>query len=92
MPVTVRIPTPMRKLTDEKKLVEANGSTIAEIITNLGNRFPQFSERICDENGDVRRFINIYLNDEDIRFLNGKNTLVSDGDVLSIIPAIAGGI
>lgn len=92
MPVTVRIPTPMRKLTEEQKQVEANGSSVAEIITNLGERFPQLVERICDENGDVRRFINVYLNDEDIRFKNGKNTLVSDGDVLSIIPAIAGGI
>lgn len=92
MSVTVRIPTPMRKLTEEQKQVEANGSSVAEIITNLGKRFPQLVERICDENGDVRRFINVYLNDEDIRFKNGKNTPVSDGDVLSIIPAIAGGI
>jgi len=92
MSITVRIPTPMRKLTEEKKQVEANGSSVAEIIENLGNRFPQFSERLCDENGEVRRFINVYLNDEDIRFKNGKDTPVSDGDVLSIIPAIAGGI
>jgi len=92
MSVIVRIPTPMRKLTEELKQVEASGSSVAEVITNLGDRFPQLRDRICDENGEVRRFINVYLNDEDIRFKSGKNTPVADGDVLSIIPAIAGGI
>ena len=91
MAVTVRIPTPMRKLTQDKKSVEAHGSTVGDIINNLRKQFPEFGERICDEKGEVRRFVNLYLNDEDVRFKDGKNTSVEDGDVLSIIPAIAGG-
>jgi molybdopterin synthase sulfur carrier subunit len=87
----VRIPTPLRKLTAEKEVVEATGSTIAEILTSLETSYPGFSERICDEQGNVRRFVNIFVNDEDIRFLEEQKTQVKDTDEISIVPAIAGG-
>lgn len=80
------------KLTDNKSEVEAEGATISEILNNLESQFAGIKERICEENGAPRRFINIYLNEEDIRFLEGENTAVKDGDEISIIPAIAGGI
>ncbi len=88
---TVRIPTPLRKLTNEQEVVEASGSSIEEIIADLDSRHPGLKERICDEDGNVRRFVNIFLNDEDIRFLEEKATKVSDSDEISIVPAIAGG-
>ena len=91
MSITVRIPTPMRKLTNEEKSVEAHGFTVGEVIVNLGKKYPELNNRICDETGEVRRFVNLYLNDEDIRFKKGKQTEVADGDILSIIPAVAGG-
>lgn len=87
----VRIPTPLRKLTAEKEVVEATGSTIAEILTSLETSYPGFSERICDEQGNVRRFVNIFVNDEDIRFLEEQKTPVKESDEISIVPAIAGG-
>jgi len=71
--------------------VMAEGATISAILDNLENQFAGIKERICDENGAPRRFINIYLNEEDIRFLEGESTAVKDGDEISIIPAIAGG-
>ena len=92
MSVTVRIPTPLRNLTGDQEQVEASGSNVGEIIEALQQQHPGLKERICDENGDVRRFVNLYLNDEDIRFKDGKKTPVNDGDELSIIPAIAGGV
>lgn len=91
MAVTVRIPTPLRKLTNDQAEVEADGSNIESIIENLEASYAGIKERICDEAGNVRRFVNIYLNDEDIRFLDGITTVVNDGDEVSIIPAIAGG-
>ena len=91
MPVTVRIPTPLRRLTKNAPEVEVNGDSIEHILENLEASYPGLKERICDENGEVRRFVNIYLNDEDIRFLDGKATSVKDGDEISVIPAIAGG-
>ena len=91
MGVTVRIPTPLRKLTEGKDEVTSNGESIGEVINDLENQFPGLKERICDEDGNLRRFVNIYLNDEDIRFSNNLQTEVSEGDELSIIPAIAGG-
>ena len=91
MAVTVRIPTPLRKLTNDQAEVEADGSNIESIIANLEANYAGIKERICDEAGNVRRFVNIYLNDEDIRFLDGITTAVKDGDEVSIIPAIAGG-
>ena len=91
MPKKVRIPTPLRKLTNNEELVEVNAATIGEVITELQARYPGIGERLVDENGEVRRFVNVYVNEEDIRFLNNKQTPLKDGDEISIIPAIAGG-
>ena len=91
MAVKVRVPTPLMKLTDNQSEVTAEGATISEILNNLESQFAGIKERICDENGAPRRFINVYLNEEDIRFLEGESTAVKDGDEISIIPAIAGG-
>ena len=91
MPVNVRIPTPLRKLTKDKDTVQATGGTIQDIIDNLEKQYPGLRERLCDERGELRRFVNVYLNDEDIRFAQGKSTPVKDSDEISIIPAIAGG-
>lgn len=90
MAVKVRIPTPLQKLTDGKDEVEGEPGTIISLINNLDKRFPGIGERIS-ESGKIRRFINIYLNDEDIRFLKNEETEVKDGDEVSIVPAIAGG-
>jgi molybdopterin synthase sulfur carrier subunit len=88
---TVRIPTPLRKLTEGKEEVTAPGATIAEVIASLEKSYPGIKARICDEKGDVRRFVNIFANEEDIRFLQNLDTPVSDKDEISIVPAIAGG-
>ena len=88
---SVRIPTPLRKLTNELEVVEAGGNNIAEVIASLDSAFPGLKERICDEAGNVRRFVNIFVNGEDIRFLEEKATAVKDADEISIVPAIAGG-
>jgi len=88
---TVRIPTPLRKLTEGKEEVTASGATIAEVIASLEKSYPGIKARICDEKGDVRRFVNIFANEEDIRFLQNLDTPVSDKDEISIVPAIAGG-
>ena len=92
MAIKVRIPTPLMKLTDNQSEVSAEGETISDIINNLENQFNGIKDRICEENGTPRRFINIYVNEEDIRFLEGEKTTVKDGDEISIIPAIAGGV
>ena len=91
MPVKVRIPTPLRSLTNGEEEVTAEGKSIQEVIDNLETNFGGFKERLCDENGQIRRFINFYLNDEDIRFKDNQETTVNDGDQISIVPAIAGG-
>lgn len=91
MPIQVRIPTPLRKLTGENEVVVAEGATIADILTSLDKAHPGLIERICDEQGAIRRFVNVFLNDEDIRFLQEKETPVKEGDEISIVPAIAGG-
>jgi molybdopterin synthase sulfur carrier subunit len=91
MTIPVRIPTPLRKLTQNQEVVEAEGATIREVINSLENNYPGFKERICDEQDHVRRFVNIFLNDEDIRFLKESETPVKSGDEVSIVPAIAGG-
>ena len=92
MSVKVRIPTPLMKLTNNQSEVSAEGTTITEIFNSLETQFNGIKERICEESGAPRRFINIYLNEEDIRFLDGERTAVKDGDEVSIIPAIAGGV
>jgi sulfur-carrier protein len=92
MAVKVRIPTPLRKLTKEKDIVELNGAAnIGDLIESLEKDFPGIKERLVDEKGEVRRFINVFINDEDIRFLENKKTSLKDGDEVSIVPAIAGG-
>jgi molybdopterin synthase sulfur carrier subunit len=90
MAVKVRIPTPLQKLTAGKDEVEGEPGTVISLINNLDKMFPGIGERIS-EGGRIRRFINIYLNDEDIRFLRNEETEVKDGDEVSIVPAIAGG-
>ncbi|MDX8394998.1 MAG: MoaD/ThiS family protein [Mariprofundaceae bacterium] len=91
MTVTVRIPTPLRKLTDGADEVSIEAATIGAMIDNLEAAHAGLKERLCDENGVIRRFVNVYLNDEDVRFLNGSDTELKDGDEISIVPAIAGG-
>jgi sulfur-carrier protein len=91
MPINVRIPTPLRKLTNDQELVTASGANISEIIVSLDSTFPGLKDRICDEAGNVRRFVNIFVNDEDIRFMDESATAVKEGDEISIVPAIAGG-
>ncbi len=91
MSIKVRIPTPLQKLTNNQSEVECEGKNIRELIKNLDKKYPGIKERICDENGNIRRFINFFVNDKDIRFLQGDETELKDGDVVSIIPAIAGG-
>ncbi|HET7290126.1 MAG TPA: MoaD/ThiS family protein [Thermodesulfobacteriota bacterium] len=88
---SVRIPTPLRKLTSDKDEVTINAANIAELIDQMEAQYPGIKSRLCDETGNVRRFINLYVNNEDIRFLSGKETELKDGDIVSIIPAIAGG-
>lgn len=90
MAVKVRIPTPLQRLTKGMEEVDGTAGTVIELITGLDKQFPGIAERIS-ENGKVRRFVNVYVNEEDIRFLSAENTTVKDGDEVSIVPAIAGG-
>ncbi len=91
MPVNVRIPTPLRKLTGEEELVQVQPGTVASAFAEMQQRFPGIQERLLDDAGEVRRFVNVYVNEEDIRFLENQHTPLKDGDEVSIIPAIAGG-
>ena len=90
--IKVRIPTPLRPMTGGKGEVEVETGSIVEMIEQLNVAHPGIKDRLCDEKGEVRRFINIYVNEEDIRFLTGKDTALKDGDEVSIVPAIAGGL
>ncbi len=90
MSITVRIPTPLRVLTKDQDEVSAEGKTVGEIVESLEGQYPGMKDRLCDEKG-VRRFVNIYANDEDIRFLNNLDTELKEGDSVTIVPAIAGG-
>ena len=91
MAITVRIPTALRRITQGQGEVQVEASTIAELIDKLEQEFPGIKERLVDESGEIRKFVNFFVNDEDIRFLQGKETPLKEGDVVSIIPAIAGG-
>ena len=89
--IKVRIPTPLRPLTKGQGEVESAAANIVDMIGSLDATYPGLKNRLCDEKGDLRRFVNIYVNEEDSRFLNGKETSLKDGDEVSIVPAIAGG-
>jgi molybdopterin synthase sulfur carrier subunit len=89
--IKVRIPTPLRPLTKGQGEVESAAANIMDMIGSLDAAYPGLKSRLCDDKGDLRRFVNIYVNEEDIRFLNGKETSLKDGDEVSIVPAIAGG-
>ncbi len=89
--IKIRIPTPLQKLTANQSEVSLAGATVAEVLVNLDKQFPGIKDRLYDEKGVLRRFINFYANDEDIRFLQGDKTVLKDGDELSIVPAIARG-
>jgi sulfur-carrier protein len=91
MSTRVRIPTPLRRFTGGAEEVSAGGATVAAIVEDLEHNHPGLKERLCDEAGKVRRFVNIFVNGDDIRFLNNLETAVKDGDEVSIVPAIAGG-
>jgi molybdopterin synthase sulfur carrier subunit len=90
MAVKVQIPAPMRQHTDGQATVESNGASVQEVLANVGAKFPGIVDRLFDK-GQLRRFVNIYLNDEDVRYLDNLETAVKDGDEVSIIPAVAGG-
>ena len=89
--IKVRIPTPLRPLTKGQGEVATKASSVVEMIEALNSTHPGIKDRLCDETGELRRFVNIYVNEEDIRFLKGKDTSLKDGDEVSIVPAIAGG-
>ena len=91
MSVKVRIPTPLRRFTGGVEEVSVDGTTIGTVVDNLEKRYPGIKERLCDDQGRVRRFVNLYVNGDDIRFLNSLDTSVKEGDEVSIVPAIAGG-
>lgn len=91
MAVRVKIPTPLRGLTGEQDTVAGEGATVAELVTHLESTFPGMRERLCDDTGELRRFVNIYVNGEDVRFLQGLSSALKDNDEISIVPAVAGG-
>ncbi|MSR84655.1 MAG: MoaD/ThiS family protein [Candidatus Latescibacteria bacterium] len=91
MAVKVHIPTPLRRLTGSQAEVEIEAITVAELVENLEKAHPGIREKLLDESGEIRRYVNIYVNEEDIRFLDGAQTALKERDVVSIVPAIAGG-
>jgi molybdopterin synthase sulfur carrier subunit len=91
MSVQILIPTPLQKFTQNEATVELEAASVNELLQALEQRFPGILERICDDKGELRRFLNVYVNGEDIRFLAHKQTLLNDGDEVSIVPAVAGG-
>ncbi|HEY3302497.1 MAG TPA: ubiquitin-like small modifier protein 1 [Candidatus Binatia bacterium] len=91
MSVRVRVPTPLRKFTDGADEVAAQGPNVRALVDDLEQKYPGIKERICDETGKIRRFVNVYVNGDDIRFLQNLETSLKEGDNISIVPAIAGG-
>ena len=91
MSVVVRIPTPLRRVTNGHEKASVEGDTLAQIIDTLETQYPGIRERLCDEAGGLRHFVNIYINGEDVRFLQGLETGTKSGDEISIVPAVAGG-
>ena len=92
MAVRVRIPTPLRSLTKGAADVQVKADTVTDLIEDIERQYPGLRDRLVEENGELRRFINIYVNQEDIRFLQGEKTALKDGDEVVIVPAIAGGL
>ncbi len=92
MPVTVRIPTPLRRVTNGAEKVDVDGGTLQAVFDTLEEQYPGVKERICDEGGELRHFVNVYLNGEDIRYLQGLETVANSSDEVSIVPAVAGGL
>jgi sulfur-carrier protein len=91
MAVQVLIPTPLQKFTGNEASVSVEASSVEDLLQALEARFPGILGRLCDENGKLRRFLNVYVNSEDIRFLDNQSTALADGDEVSIVPAVAGG-
>ena len=91
MSVEVRIPTPLRRVTNGEDKASAEGDNLSQVIESLESHYPGIKERLCDEAGDLRQFVNIYINGEDVRFLEGLDTSTKTGDEISIVPAVAGG-
>ena len=92
MSVEVRIPTVLRKHTEGQATVTAEGTSVREVVADIAARYPDFRTQVIGDDGDLHRFINVYVNDEDVRYLEALDTKVSDGDVVSILPAVAGGV
>lgn len=92
MTMRVRVPTPLRKFTNGADEVDAQGNNVRTLVEDLERKFPGIKERICDETGKIRRFVNVYVNGDDIRFLQNMETSLKEGDNISIVPAIAGGL
>ncbi|MBE7380595.1 MAG: MoaD/ThiS family protein [Leptolyngbya sp. SIO1E4] len=91
MAIKVLVPTPLQKFTNNQATLECEGGTIVDLMNTLDTQFPGIKARLCDDQGELRRFVNFYVNSEDIRFLEGKETALKDGDEVSIVPAVAGG-
>ena len=91
MTVQVKVPTVLRKHTEGEASIDASGSTVRELIDDIVKKYPDFKDRVLTGDGQLHRFINVYANDEDVRYLDGLDTKLGDGDVLSILPAVAGG-
>ena len=91
MPVTVRIPTPLRKITNDQDVVTGAGTTLGALIQDLDGAYPGIRDRVIGDDGEIRRFVNVFVNGEDVRFLNGLGTPLAEGDEVSIVPAVAGG-
>ena len=91
MTVTVKIPTVLRKHTDGNAVIEASGGDVKELIHDIVRQYPDFKDKVLSDDGQLHRFINVYANDEDVRYLEGVETKVSEGDTIAILPAVAGG-
>ena len=91
MSIVVRIPTPLRRLTEGQDKVDVVGDSLGGVIDAMNEQYPGIRERICDDQGQLRNFVNVYINGEDVRFLQGLETATTDGDEISVVPAVAGG-
>ncbi|MCY4530092.1 MAG: MoaD/ThiS family protein [Chloroflexi bacterium] len=91
MSIVVRIPTPLRRLTDGQDKVDVDSDSLGGVIDAMNEQYPGIRERICDDQGQLRNFVNVYINGEDVRFLQGLETATTDGDEVSVVPAVAGG-